>query len=66
MMERLASISATGMARCNLPPLVTLPAGSFPQAIALADLDGDGKLDLVEADYNNTSLASGAVRVIVR
>src|SRR5262249_49477852 len=47
------------------PSLVTLPAGSFPQAIALADFNGDGKLDLVEADYNTSGLASGgAVRVM--
>jgi hypothetical protein len=38
-----------------------LPAGSFPQAVAAADLDGDGRIDLVTANFasNNVTVLLG-------
>ena len=37
-------------------PAVDYPAGPSPQYVALADLNGDGLLDVVVANYYNNSL----------
>jgi hypothetical protein len=38
-------------------PHADYPTGDQPQAIALGDLDGDGKLDLVTANYSGQSIS---------
>src|SRR5438105_3576058 len=38
-------------------PAVTFPAGAAPRAVLLSDLNRDGKLDLISANYNDGTVS---------
>jgi hypothetical protein len=50
-----------------LGPAAVFPAGSFPQSVAVGDLDGDGRLDLAVANQGDPSLgfADAGVSVLL-
>src|SRR5262245_27587033 len=41
----------------SFQPAVTVPAGTAPHSVLLADLNRDGLPDLVAADYNSASVS---------
>src|SRR5271155_458878 len=49
---------AAGAAAQQFNQPVVVPAGSWPAGIVAADLNGDGKADLVYTDYGATPTAS--------
>ena len=44
---------------------VTYAAGSDPQGVALSDVNGDGKLDILATNYCNSDCSSGVVNVLL-
>jgi hypothetical protein len=59
----LRNIGAVGSITNNsFAPQVTFPTGTDPHAVAIADMDGDGKPDLVTVNSGNTSQAMSVLR----
>src|SRR5688572_13497401 len=46
-----------GRALMSFSPAVGYPAGANPQAVASADLNGDGRLDLAVANYSDGTVS---------
>jgi elongation factor P hydroxylase/preprotein translocase subunit SecB len=53
----LLNTTAPGAAVPSFAPKVAFATGSFPESVALADVNGDGKLDLVVANENSNSVS---------
>ncbi len=55
----MAALSGTAFAQCPLTfdPFTTLSTGTGPLAMATADVNADGKLDLIYANYGTTTIS---------
>jgi VCBS repeat protein len=56
---RRAGCTAPVKLALAMAPVVNYPVGTYPYGIAAADLDGDGKLDLLTDDNNGLSFLKG-------
>ena len=52
----LKNTSTKGSNTASFAALVNLPAGAYPRSLALSDIDGDGKPDIIVANEHSSSV----------
>ena len=62
--DSIVFLKGTGDANFFMPPGDPIAAGHSPVALATADMDGDGLLDLVAANEGSSDTSPGAVTVL--
>jgi hypothetical protein len=62
--DSIVFLKGTGDANFFMPPSDPMNAGHSPVALATADLDGDGRLDLVAANEGSSDTSPGGVTVL--